>query len=234
MNQQETKRHLAVTALAIALATSTGGARAQDILSGDVRTACEVILCLAASGGRPEECTPPLKKFFSIKKPSKRVNFLKLCPKKSNSDWDENKIVYNNLTDPNQTTEVLIGKSKPPAYGGALIATVEDVRVYTCTQLKAMPQFAASFPSPADVPNGHMHETQWGVFYAVDGYANKALSYAGVELGIGASIQRRLRKYLVGTGADVEVGPWGPIDTSYGLSSCGISDPGQFKPASSN
>jgi hypothetical protein len=231
------KKLFALAALVVALGSTASPARAQNILSGDVRTACEVILCLSAPGARPEECTPPLKKFFSIKKPWKRVNFLRLCPKKSNNDWDENKLVYNNLTDPNQTTEVLIGKARPPQYGGELIAGVEDVRVYTCTQLKAMPQFAASFPPPADVPNGYMYETPWagwGVFYAVDGYANKALSYAGVEVGIGAAIQKRFRTYVVSTGADVEVGPWGPIDASPGLSSCGITDPGKFKPAPTN
>lgn len=54
-------------------------------LSGDERTACEVILCLS-TGQRPSECSSPLSYFFSIKSSKrhktikKRMNFLKLCP----------------------------------------------------------------------------------------------------------------------------------------------------------
>ncbi|SPY08454.1 TrbM/KikA/MpfK family conjugal transfer protein [Oligella urethralis] len=54
-------------------------------LSGDTKLACEAILCLS-SGTRPSECTPSLRKFFSIwdkkpwKIPQKRLNFLNLCP----------------------------------------------------------------------------------------------------------------------------------------------------------
>ncbi|MBC3779824.1 hypothetical protein H0N94_00110, partial [Campylobacter fetus subsp. fetus] len=33
-----------------------------DILTGDRRTACEVLLCLS-SGTRPAECNPPLARF---------------------------------------------------------------------------------------------------------------------------------------------------------------------------
>lgn len=62
---------------------------AYDTLSGDTATACEVILCLAGSGGNIRECKKPLKKFFSITatKPWKllklRKSFLGLCPTKS-------------------------------------------------------------------------------------------------------------------------------------------------------
>ena len=58
---------------------------ANDVLTGDRRTACEVLLCLS-SGQRPSECNPPLAKFFAIKakKPWKtlqmRRDFLELCP----------------------------------------------------------------------------------------------------------------------------------------------------------
>ncbi|MBQ8609344.1 MAG: hypothetical protein IJ414_04300, partial [Campylobacter sp.] len=54
-------------------------------LTGDRRTACEVLLCLS-SGQRPSECNPPLARFFAIKakKPWKtlqmRRDFLELCP----------------------------------------------------------------------------------------------------------------------------------------------------------
>lgn len=56
-----------------------------SLFTGDVRSACEAILCLS-SGSRPSECTPSLKKYFSIshRKLSDtlkaRRNFLSMCP----------------------------------------------------------------------------------------------------------------------------------------------------------
>jgi len=56
-----------------------------SLLTGDVRLACEAILCLAGSAP-PHECSPALSRFFSIKKRKlsntldARENFLSLCP----------------------------------------------------------------------------------------------------------------------------------------------------------
>jgi len=56
-----------------------------DEFTGDVRLACEAILCLS-TGQRPGECSPSLHRYFNItaKKLSstlkKRRNFLNLCP----------------------------------------------------------------------------------------------------------------------------------------------------------
>lgn len=67
------------------VATEAFPSVATDVLTGDVRLACEATLCLA-SGERPDECTPSLKRYFSIKhkrwrKTHKaRQDFLKLCP----------------------------------------------------------------------------------------------------------------------------------------------------------
>lgn len=63
-----------------------------ELLSGDKKTACEVILCLS-SPHRPNECVPPLQRYFAIKfkKPwqtiQARKDFLNLCPQ-DNSDQD--------------------------------------------------------------------------------------------------------------------------------------------------
>ncbi|WP_279525376.1 TrbM/KikA/MpfK family conjugal transfer protein [Phocoenobacter uteri] len=57
-----------------------------EILTGDPRLACEAILCLS-SGKRPDECTPSIRRYFSITDKKlhrlirKRLNFLNLCPK---------------------------------------------------------------------------------------------------------------------------------------------------------
>lgn len=58
---------------------------ANDLLQGDERTACEAILCLS-SGTRPNECAPPIRRYFSIKHRKlgdtlhARRNFLNMCP----------------------------------------------------------------------------------------------------------------------------------------------------------
>ncbi len=60
------------------------------LLTGDVRLACEAVLCLS-SGTRPNECAPSLKRYFSIHKRkfkdtlNARKNFLQMCPT-SNAD----------------------------------------------------------------------------------------------------------------------------------------------------
>ncbi|MEE6032853.1 MULTISPECIES: TrbM/KikA/MpfK family conjugal transfer protein [Avibacterium] len=58
-----------------------------EMLTGDTRTACEVILCLSSSQGKSiAECQAPLRKYFSIrakkwhKTLAKRRKFLDLCP----------------------------------------------------------------------------------------------------------------------------------------------------------
>lgn len=72
-------------ALAFLLGTSGAGTRAQDLLTGDTRLACEAILCLSSSI-RPGECTPSLARYFGINRRKfsdtirARLNFLDLCP----------------------------------------------------------------------------------------------------------------------------------------------------------
>lgn len=72
-------------AMAIMLGLSINLLADENELTGDRRTACEVLLCLS-SGQRPSECNPPLRHFYSIKgkKPGdtlkKRRKFLELCP----------------------------------------------------------------------------------------------------------------------------------------------------------
>jgi hypothetical protein len=57
----------------------------QESLQGDEKLACEALLCLSTST-RPAECTPSLRRYFSIsfKKFSDtlrgRMNFLNMCP----------------------------------------------------------------------------------------------------------------------------------------------------------
>lgn len=79
------KPSLAVSAMSIALLTPMSASADDNLLQGDVRLACEAVLCLS-SGDRPSECANSLRRYFSIKfkKPhdtiKARVNFLKLCP----------------------------------------------------------------------------------------------------------------------------------------------------------
>lgn len=80
------KKIIYVSLIAGMLATSSlSQAEGGDYLTGDVKLACEAILCLSA-GDRPSECAPSITKFFSIhdRKPWKtiqlRKDFLNLCP----------------------------------------------------------------------------------------------------------------------------------------------------------
>lgn len=84
-----------VFAMAVAVALSAAvPAQADDILTGDVRLACEATLCLS-SGERPSECAPSLQRYFSIKHKKLsdtvkgRLNFLKLCPASNEKDMPQ-------------------------------------------------------------------------------------------------------------------------------------------------
>ncbi|PSM51264.1 type IV conjugative transfer system protein TrbM [Campylobacter blaseri] len=76
------KKRVLVIISALFLASSLN---AGDILTGDTKLACEAILCLS-SGTRPSECSPSLKRYFSIHHRhwsdtvNARRNFLRLCP----------------------------------------------------------------------------------------------------------------------------------------------------------
>ncbi|WP_295386636.1 TrbM/KikA/MpfK family conjugal transfer protein [uncultured Thiodictyon sp.] len=65
----------ATAAIALAYGTSTS---AQEVLTGDSRSACETILCLA-SVTQPDECSPSLNRFFSLLA-GDRQSFLEKCP----------------------------------------------------------------------------------------------------------------------------------------------------------
>lgn len=79
------KSLLAVATLSATLLVPMTASADDNLLQGDVRLACEAVLCLS-SGDRPSECANSLRRYFSIKlrKPQDtikaRKNFLKLCP----------------------------------------------------------------------------------------------------------------------------------------------------------
>lgn len=69
-------------------------AQAEEELTGDVKLACEAILCLS-TGSRPSECSPSIKKYFSYtnvkfhKVLDWRKGFLGLCPASSDPGMPE-------------------------------------------------------------------------------------------------------------------------------------------------
>lgn len=80
----------------LALLTSLGPqgalhAAGADVLTGDVRLACEALLCLSSST-RPSECAPSLARYFSISHRrltdtiQARLDFLRLCPVAEHDD----------------------------------------------------------------------------------------------------------------------------------------------------
>lgn len=64
------------------------------LFTGDVKLACEAVLCLS-SGTRPSECAPALSRYFGINKKfwsdtvNARKNFLQLCPASSDAGMPE-------------------------------------------------------------------------------------------------------------------------------------------------
>jgi hypothetical protein len=72
----------------------TPAAHAEQQLNPLAALACEAVLCLSVSAGRPAECAASISHYFGIifKKPWKtiqaRANFLKLCPDVSEDDAD--------------------------------------------------------------------------------------------------------------------------------------------------
>lgn len=64
------------------------------VFTGDVKLACEAVLCLS-SGTRPSECAPALSRYFGINKKfwsdtvNARKNFLQLCPTSSDAGMPE-------------------------------------------------------------------------------------------------------------------------------------------------
>jgi len=88
-------RAMGTLALVVGALVAASPARAQafDTFTGDTKLACEAVMCLS-SGTRPSECTPSLKRYFSIshrkwKDTIKgRRNFLKLCPTGDDSQMD--------------------------------------------------------------------------------------------------------------------------------------------------
>lgn len=78
-------KRLAITSALSAMLFASVPASANELFTGDVKLACEAVLCLS-TGQRPSECTPSIQRYFSIsmKKFSDtlkaRKNFLNLCP----------------------------------------------------------------------------------------------------------------------------------------------------------
>lgn len=78
-------KRLAISSALAAMIFASVPAQADELFTGDVKLACEAVLCLS-TGQRPDECSPSIKKYFSItaKKLSdtikKRKGFLELCP----------------------------------------------------------------------------------------------------------------------------------------------------------
>jgi len=65
----------AITTVTLAAAFGTP-AQAEDIKE----MACGAVLCLFSGAAAPQECTPYLNRYFSIRKASDKINFLNLCP----------------------------------------------------------------------------------------------------------------------------------------------------------
>lgn len=221
-------------------------ASAQQLLTGNTKTACEVILCFAAVAGRPSECVPPITKFLLVK-PWKRLNFLKLCPAAQQNNAYVDKIVNDNLlaTDP---VEFTIGTAN---VNGEIIRTANEAKVLTCGDLQNDPAWSKFFMPPTAaalaVPNGYVSYDAGGneTAIAVDGYNNEPITYQNQVIGYGAYFVTRFVRSNLTTGA-VSTGAWGSpivpawLETAYmnggfasspWLFSCNVNPKDVFEPA---
>jgi hypothetical protein len=79
-------KKLAVLAFGVLFGVDSAFAIDTSEMSGEKKTACEVIMCLSSSAGRPGACKEPLKKYFELQATrhksisSVRSDFLKKCP----------------------------------------------------------------------------------------------------------------------------------------------------------
>ena len=77
-----------VASVLMVLAQAVAAPRVQaQVLTGDARLACELLLCMGAVGSPPGECSKALVKYEALKaqlwfNPMAVYNFLKGCPKK--------------------------------------------------------------------------------------------------------------------------------------------------------
>ena len=134
----------------MALVATLGAAapsQAQQVLTGDTRFACEAMLCLA-SGQRPDECTPSLQRYFSIKfrkfndTQRARSSFLNLCP--ASNVQNVGQIVAANPPDPDPPEPTPTATST-----GTATATSTPVTAITKDQVRAqieqqLPQYNAA------------------------------------------------------------------------------------------
>lgn len=182
-----------------ATAAFAGTSSAQAILSGDARTACEAILCLAASQ-RPHECTPSITRLMSLK-PWKRPGFLRKCPQSGAVDVDR-------LLDVDALGNGVISiPTSAGRFGGG--RQVMEVRAVSCHEAaapgslrsRAMPNQPALSPTA----DGLAIMPGWVVMapgstevlaVAHSGYANRAvwmeLEGARFQVGYGAGYVGRL------------------------------------------
>lgn len=82
-------RRTLISTMAAFLAISFANAQELEIsqFGGDVKLACEAVLCLS-SATHPAACSPALQRYFSIRgkrAAQERLNFLNLCPAASSS-----------------------------------------------------------------------------------------------------------------------------------------------------
>lgn len=167
------KKNIIFLALAGAF---SGAAMSQDGFTGDTRLACEAILCLA-SGTRPDECTPSIRKYFSIsfKKFSDtlqgRANFLNLCPA-ANTDQKMSSLT-NAIVNGAGQCEVASLNSNQIVFGDSGGYQISNVMPSSCSTLvnHAYTDLKATAPIYVGLPQRN------GYWVAPAEYAQAVVSY---------------------------------------------------------
>ncbi len=162
-----TKRHFLIGATLI---LSTVQVMAYSLYEGDVKYACEAILCLS-SGERPHECDPALKRYFDIdyedprETAKERKEFLELCP---DQEAEETEAFIAQAKKEGGLVEEEEDKKKIPPYGcpADFVNELAQIKNELGVVISDERPLSCALYSEGKEPPVYIGEMGWGGFWA--------------------------------------------------------------------
>jgi hypothetical protein len=201
----------------IAAAGLNAQAAEPPLFTGDKKLACEAVLCLAATGTRPGECLPSIRRYFSINLKrwsdtvKARANFLAMCPAAGGIPPERN---------PDEDETIL----------------ENEYRVLTCAQAAATGNrsYGLYINNPTKealaIPDGWVSKRLGQVVaVAQGGWANLPIyNDRGTFVGWGYALEVRTAKKNKATGEVLETTEWWTSKTG----NCTMGNPETYEPPS--
>jgi len=158
--------------------------RADMVLTGDTKLACEALMCLTSSI-RPEECRPSIEKFFSIQHKHiwdtlrGRTNLLDLCPTSSSSS--EMRELSNALASGSGRCDAASFNAVGTGYGGG-----DDSRTYISSTMPAYctSLFSNKYVRLTDTLPVYVGNPQDGGFWVEPAKYNQALADYNAKIAV--------------------------------------------------